>query len=48
MKLVNYMKEKDIFTVKKDLANLYFILKNWISKDVITIYAELINCYIIL
>ena len=42
------MQEKDIYNTKKELANLYFILKNWISKEVITIYVELINYYRIL
>ena len=42
------MKETDIYNAKIDLANLYFIIKSWISKDVTTIYSLLINCYIIL
>ena len=48
MKLVKNMQEKDIYNTKKELNNLYFFLKNWISKEVITIYVVLINYYRIL
>ena len=48
MKLVKNMQEKDIYNTKKELANFYFFLKNWTSKEVITIYVVLINYYRIL